>query len=101
MSHSLTHPWTRSAYASIQTGCKAIYRALISPPSAPLLISTKADLDPRFSICEGFICLSAISCVAYAAACWWQNRQRDRITPDVGLSHEEKTEMGDMSPDYR
>ena len=53
-----------------------------------------------YSICEGFICLSAVSCIAYGAACWWQNRQRDTTT-DVGIGEYEKTEMGDMSPDYR
>jgi hypothetical protein len=54
-----------------------------------------------YSICEGFICLSAVSCVAYGAACWWQNRQRENTPTDVGVNEYEKTEMGDMSPDYR
>ena len=53
-----------------------------------------------YSICEGFICLSAVSCIAYGAACWMQNRKRDTTT-DVGISEYEKVEMGDMSPDYR
>ncbi|KAI4246535.1 MAG: hypothetical protein L6R40_001898 [Gallowayella cf. fulva] len=56
---------------------------------------------PGYSICIGFICLSAASCVVYAASVVWQNRQRDKLPRDLGLTEYEKTEMGDMSPDYR
>lgn len=54
-----------------------------------------------YSICIGFICLSAASCILYFMAVVWQNRRRDKGGRDVGLTDWEKTEMGDMSPDYR
>ena len=53
-----------------------------------------------YSICLGFICLSAASCVAYFVACTMQNKRKEK-TNDVGLTEYEKTEMGDLSPDYR
>jgi len=53
------------------------------------------------SICLAFLCLSAASCCAYAAAVTYQNRQRDKAPRDVGLTEYEKTELGDLSPDYR
>ncbi|KAJ8106931.1 hypothetical protein OPT61_g9214 [Boeremia exigua] len=56
---------------------------------------------PGYSISIAFVCLSALSCCAYFVACSWQNRQRERSVRDVGLTEYEKTELGDMSPDYR
>jgi len=52
-------------------------------------------------ICVSFLCLSAASCCAYAVAVLFENRRRDRAPTDVGLTEYEKTELGDMSPDYR
>jgi len=54
-----------------------------------------------YSICIGFVCLSAVSCCVYFVACWVQNRNRDRSPKDLSLTEFEKTEKGDMSPDYR
>jgi len=54
-----------------------------------------------YSICIAFICLSAASCCAYAIAVTAANRKRDKMPVDVGLTEYEKTELGDMSPDYR
>ncbi|KAK2629871.1 hypothetical protein QTJ16_000691 [Diplocarpon rosae] len=54
-----------------------------------------------YSICLGFLCLSAASCCAYAAAVAWENRRRNRAVLDVGMTEYEKTELGDLSPDYR
>jgi len=54
-----------------------------------------------YSICLAFICLSALSCTTYLFACAFQNRQRDRAVLDRSLTEYEKTELGDMSPDYR
>ncbi|KAG9232513.1 major facilitator superfamily domain-containing protein [Amylocarpus encephaloides] len=72
------------------------------------IIATYAFLQkdsPRYTkgyaICLAFLCLSALSCCAYAAAVASQNRKRDRTPVDVGLTEYEKTELGDMSPDYR
>ena len=53
-----------------------------------------------YSICLGFICLAAASCCCYLAACFFQNRNKDR-SHDVGTTEYEKIEMGDLSPDYR
>jgi hypothetical protein len=30
-----------------------------------------------------------------------QNRQRDKTVTDVGLTEYEKTELGDLNPEYR
>ena len=54
-----------------------------------------------YSISIAFICLSAASCCAYAIAVTAANRKRDKTPVDVGLTEYEKTELGDMSPDYR
>jgi len=53
-----------------------------------------------YSICLGFICLSALSCVLYFIAVASQNRSRAK-TRDVGVTEYEKIELGDMSPSYR
>jgi len=72
------------------------------------IIATYAFLDtdkPYFkkgyTICLAFLCLSAASCCAYGAAVVFENKKRDRATRDVGLTEYEKTELGDMSPEYR
>ncbi|KAF2652469.1 MFS general substrate transporter [Lophiostoma macrostomum CBS 122681] len=56
---------------------------------------------PGYSICIAFVCLSALSCLLYFVMCTWQNKSRDKAVTDVGLTDYEKTELGDMSPDYR
>ncbi|KAF2759481.1 MFS general substrate transporter [Pseudovirgaria hyperparasitica] len=53
------------------------------------------------SISISFVCLSALACTIYFVSCWWQNRLKDRSAVDRGLTEYEKTEMGDLSPDYR
>jgi len=53
------------------------------------------------SICLAFLCLSGASCCVYAAAVTFENRRRDRAGRDLSLSEYEKTELGDLSPDYR
>ncbi|ATZ51438.1 hypothetical protein BCIN_07g00770 [Botrytis cinerea B05.10] len=54
-----------------------------------------------YGICLGFLCLSAMSCLLYFVAVMLENRQRDRRPRDLGLTEYEKTELGDLSPDYR
>lgn len=77
-----------------------------------------------YSICLAFLCLSAASCVLYAAAVTIENRRRDKAPTDLNLTEYEKTELGvcfspcyltlsgplytdsniflqDLSPDYR
>lgn len=56
---------------------------------------------PGYSICIAFACLSAAACCVYAVSVLAQNRSREKATTDLGLTEFEKTEMGDMSPDYR
>lgn len=54
-----------------------------------------------YSICIAFTILGLVSCIVYAWACWRENRQRDKLTGDSGLTEHEKTMLGDKSPDYR
>ncbi|KAM3076042.1 High-affinity nicotinic acid transporter [Clarireedia jacksonii] len=54
-----------------------------------------------YGICLGFLCLAATSCLIYFIAVLLTNRQRDRRPRDLGLTEYEKTELGDLSPDYR
>lgn len=54
-----------------------------------------------YSVCLAFVTLTTISCTIYFTLCFVQNRNRNRSVRDVGLTEYEKTEMGDMSPDYR
>ena len=56
---------------------------------------------PGYSICIAFACLSAAACCIYAVAILAQNRDRDRAATNLGLTEFEKTEKGDLSPDYR
>jgi MFS family permease len=56
---------------------------------------------PGHSISIAFVCLSGLSTALYFFMCLRQNRNRDRAARDLSLSESEKTEMGDMSPDYR
>ncbi|KAF2461689.1 major facilitator superfamily domain-containing protein [Lineolata rhizophorae] len=56
---------------------------------------------PGYSICIAFIGLSLLACCLYLAMCWAANRTRDSVGPDLALSEHEKSEMGDLSPDYR
>ena len=56
---------------------------------------------PGYSISIAFVCLSALSCCAYFVACSWQNRARERSARDISLTEYEKTELGDLNPDYR
>jgi hypothetical protein len=65
------------------------------------IIATYAFLDteaPRytkgFALCLGFLCLAGLSCAAYAAAVVWENRKRERMPRDMGLTDYEKSELG-------
>lgn len=54
-----------------------------------------------YAICIGFSCLSLLCCALYGALCWRDNRNRDRGGRDLSLTEYEKTELGDLNPDYR
>lgn len=65
------------------------------------IIATYAFIDtdaPRYTkgyaICLAFLCLSGLSCCAYAVAVTTANRKRDRMPVDRGLTDYEKTELG-------
>ena len=65
-------------------------------------LKTDAPLYTKgYSICIAFTCLSVLSCIAYYVACVSQNRQREKTVRDVGLTEYEKTELGDLNPEYR
>lgn len=56
---------------------------------------------PGYSISIAFVILSGLSCLVYAIGCWSANRSRDQTAGESTITEEEKTELGDMSPDYR
>ncbi|KAL7776766.1 hypothetical protein CFE70_007185 [Pyrenophora teres f. teres 0-1] len=56
---------------------------------------------PGYSISIAFVCLSALSCALYFFMCSLANRKRNKSVRDVGLTEYEKTEMGDLNPEYR
>lgn len=73
-------------------------------PSHTLLTfqpSQKPKYIPGFSICIAFTILSIIACIIYGIACFAENKQRDRAGVDPNLTEEQKTELGDKSPEYR
>ena len=72
------------------------------------IISVYAFLDkdapkyiPGYAICISFVALSGLSCVTYFVMCKMANRNREKSVRDVGLTDYEKTELGDLNPDYR
>ncbi len=58
-------------------------------------LSTDAPLYTKgYGIGIGFVCLSALSCIAYAVAITRENRRRDKAVRDVGLTEYERMELG-------
>ncbi|KIH89397.1 major facilitator superfamily transporter [Sporothrix brasiliensis 5110] len=65
-------------------------------------ISTDAPKFTKgYAICIGFVLISAISCCLYFAALVMENRRREKAVRDVGMTEYEKTELGDLNPDFR
>lgn len=56
---------------------------------------------PGYSISIAFTILSILSCIVYGFGCMTANRTRDKMPTSLDLTEEQKTELGDMSPDYR
>ena len=56
-----------------------------------------------YSICLGFLCLAAASCVAYAAALVWENKKKEKTLREreVALTDEEKKYLGVSSGSLR
>ncbi|RAL60950.1 hypothetical protein DID88_010047 [Monilinia fructigena] len=65
------------------------------------LAADAPEYKKGYGICLGSLCLSAVSCLCYLLALLVDNRRRERMPTDLGLSAYEKTELGDLSPDYR
>jgi MFS family permease len=59
------------------------------------------EFKTGYSISVSFVCLSLVSCIIYLVMCTIQNRNRSRSVTDRSLTEYEKTELGDLSPDYR
>ena len=54
-----------------------------------------------YRICIAFLCFAAACVVAYAVAITWENRKKDKTARDVGLTDYQKTELGDLNPEFR
>ncbi|OTB06841.1 hypothetical protein M426DRAFT_318550 [Hypoxylon sp. CI-4A] len=54
-----------------------------------------------YSICLGFTCLSAFASTLYFISIYVENQRRKKAVRDVGLSDYEKTELGDLNPEFR
>ncbi|KAI0382932.1 MFS general substrate transporter [Hypomontagnella monticulosa] len=54
-----------------------------------------------YSICLGFTCLSGLASTLYLISIYLENQRRAKAVRDVGLSDYEKTEMGDLNPEFR
>lgn len=78
-----------------------VYSQLTSDQYAFLSKDQPLYYKPGYSICIGFACLSAASCFLYFLAVLTQNRNRNKAPTDLSLTEFDKTEKGDMSPDYR
>jgi hypothetical protein len=72
------------------------------------IISTYAFLDADapyyrkgYAISIAFTCLSALASVAYFTSIHMENRKRAKSARNVGLSDYEKTELGDLNPEFK
>ncbi|KAL2160556.1 hypothetical protein VTH06DRAFT_1244 [Thermothelomyces fergusii] len=54
-----------------------------------------------YAICLSFICLSVVSCFAYAAAVVWENKKRSKQVHDLNLTESQKLDLGDLNPEFR
>ncbi|KAK6950186.1 hypothetical protein Daesc_008512 [Daldinia eschscholtzii] len=54
-----------------------------------------------YSICLGFTCLSGLASVLYLISIYRENQRRKKAVRDVGLSDYEKSELGDLNPEFR
>lgn len=69
------------------------------------IIATYSFVDQNFNrgyaICVSFICLSAVACILYALAVVRENKKRAKAPLSVGLTEHEKSELGDLNPNFR
>ena len=66
------------------------------------LAKDKPRYTRGYATCLAFSCLSGLACLIYAAACWTQNRKRDKMPKVVGSDKEtQEAEKGDLAQSYR
>lgn len=65
------------------------------------LDSDAPNFTKGYAVCLGFVLLSALSSTLYLISIHIENRRRAKMVTDVGLSDYEKTELGDLNPEYR
>lgn len=54
-----------------------------------------------YAICIAFTSLSGMACIAYFISISLENRRRAKSVRDMSLSEYEKTELGDLNPEFR
>ncbi|KAI0128467.1 major facilitator superfamily domain-containing protein [Xylariales sp. AK1849] len=65
-------------------------------------ISTDAPYYRKgYAICIAFTCLSALASIGYLISITIENRRRAKSVRNVGLSDYEKTELGDLNPEFK
>lgn len=72
------------------------------------IIATFAFLDkdaprfvPGYSISIAFTILSISACIVYGLGCMVANKKREKTPTNLDLTEDQKTELGDLNPDYR
>ncbi|KAI1330341.1 MFS general substrate transporter [Xylariaceae sp. FL0255] len=67
-----------------------------------IFLSTDApEFKKGYSVCLAFTLISALASVLYLISIHMENRRRQKAATNVGLSEYEKTELGDLNPEYR
>jgi hypothetical protein len=65
-------------------------------------LSTDApNFTKGYAICIAFTSLSGVASIAYFISISIENRRRAKSVRDVGMSEYEKTELGDLNPEFR
>ncbi|KAI1144003.1 MFS general substrate transporter [Hypoxylon sp. FL0543] len=65
-------------------------------------LSKDAPYFPNgYSICLGFTCVSGLASALYLVSIHLENQKRKKAVRNVGLSEYEKTELGDLNPEFR
>ncbi|KAI5868120.1 MFS general substrate transporter [Durotheca rogersii] len=65
-------------------------------------LSADAPLFTKgYSICLGFTCLSGVASLLYLISIYLENQRRAKAVRNVGLSDYEKSELGDLNPEFR
>ncbi|KAI1823062.1 MFS general substrate transporter [Xylaria intraflava] len=65
------------------------------------LDSEAPNFTQGYAVCLAFVIITVISSILYFISIYVENKRRDKMPINVGLSEYEKTEMGDLNPNYR